>query len=307
MRFSFLLLAAAALPLAAQDVPVSPAEEPQATRPGGGFRRVDEPPRAAAPIDTRPTFLPNQVVIPAGTMISLHVNDLVSSDRNQPGDAFTASLAQPIVADGFVVARRGQLVAGRVAEAVRAGRAKGTSRLAIEFTEVQVADGRQVAMVTQLIQYAGGTSKGRDATALGAGAGLGAMIGAAANGGMGAGAGAGAGLAAAAVGVLLTRGRATEVWPEATLTLRLTSPVTIDTARAPHAFLQVRQEDFEPQRQTLQRRTAQTGPGWNSPRIWGGPGIWLSNGPGWGPGWGGGGWGRRGWGRGWGGGPGWWW
>jgi hypothetical protein len=272
---------------------------------GRGFRRVDEPVPARA-VDQRPTILPDRITIPAGTMIALRVNDMLSSDRSQVGDTFTATLTQPVITDGYVIARRGQMLAGRVAEAVRAGRAKGTSRLALEFTEIQVADGRQLPVVTQLMQYAGGTSKGRDATAIGTTTGLGALIGAAANGGAGAGMGAGAGAAAAAVGVLLTRGRATEVWPEAMLTLRLMQPVTVDTARAPHAFLQVQQDDYEPRQQTMQRRPSLQQSGWNNmPIIWGGPSIWWMNG--------GGGWGRRGWGRGWGGwggwggGPGWWW
>ena len=55
-------------------------------------------------------------------------------------------------------------------------------------------------------------------TAVGTTAGMGALIGAAASGGPGAGLGAAAGAAAAGIGVLLTRGRSTEVWPEAQLT-----------------------------------------------------------------------------------------
>lgn len=278
-----------------QAQPAAPAEPQPST---GGFRRVGEAPRS----EMRPVVLPDQIVLPAGTIIALRVNDPLSSDRNQPGDQFTATLTQPVIGDGFVVARRGQMLAGRVAEAVRAGRAKGTSRLAIELTEMQVADGRQVPMVTQLVQFAGGTSKGRDATAVGTTAGVGAMIGAAAEGGAGAGIGAAAGAAAAGIGVLLTRGRATEIWPESQLTFRLVSPLTINTERAPHAFLQVRQDDYE-QRQQLQRRPAQQPPTlWGGYPMWGGPGLWWGGYPYsyWGgPGWGGG-FGYSRWGSGWG-------
>lgn len=48
------------------------------------------------------------------------------------------------MAGGVVIARRGQTVAGRVAEARKAGRAKGTSRLGIEITEVSLVDGEQL-------------------------------------------------------------------------------------------------------------------------------------------------------------------
>lgn len=221
------------------------------------------------------------------------MNEPLSSDHNRAGDTFTATLAQPVVADGFIVARRGQTVAGRVAEAVKAGRAKGTSRLAIELTELGLADGQQMPVTTHLSEYTGGTSKGRDATALATTAGAGAAIGAAAAGGPGAGAGAAAGAAASVIGVLLTRGRATVVYPEATLTFRITAPLTINTERATHAFSQVRQEDYEPR---LQRRSSPTvmapppayygGFGWpyfGSPLWYGGygfgPSVFIRTGP----------------------------
>jgi hypothetical protein len=180
------------------------------------------------------------------------VNEPLSSDHSRPGDIFTATLAQPLVADGFVIARRGQTIAGRVAEAQKAGRVKGTSRLGLELTEISLVDGQLLPVRTQLIDYAGGASLGRDATAVATTTGVGAAIGAAAEGGFGAGVGALAGAAASTIGVLVTRGRATLVHLEATVTFRTFEPVTISTERAGHAFQQVRQEDYEPRQ--LQRR-----------------------------------------------------
>jgi hypothetical protein len=180
------------------------------------------------------------------------VNEPLSSDQNRPGDLFTATLAQPLVADGYVVARRGQTVAGRVAEVQKAGRVKGTSRLGLELTEINLVDGQLLPIRTQLIEYAGGTSVGRDATAVATTTGVGAAIGAAAEGGFGAGLGALAGAAASTIGVLVTRGRATVVYPEATLTFRTLEALPISSERAQHAFQQVRQEDYEPKQ--LQRR-----------------------------------------------------
>jgi hypothetical protein len=191
--------------------------------------------------------LPSPLTLPAGTWINVRVDQTLSSDRNQPGDAFSVTLAQPLVANGFVVARRGQTMSGSVAEAVKAGRVKGTSRLALELTDVTLADGQVMAVRTQLIKYSGGTSHGRDATAIGTATGVGAAVGAAADGGFGAGVGAAAGAAASTVGVLLTRGRATEVYPEALLTFRTQQPITISTDRAPLAFVPVRQEDYAPE------------------------------------------------------------
>jgi hypothetical protein len=109
---------------------------------------------------------------------------------------------------------------------------------------------------TQLVEYSAGTSQGRDATAIGAATGVGAAAGAAADGGFGAGVGAAAGAAASTIGVLLTRGRATEVDPEALLTFRTTEPVTISTERSSLAFVPVRQEDYASETQRPQPRLA---------------------------------------------------
>ena len=198
---------------------------------------------------------PSQLILPAGTWITVRVKQPLSSDQNQPGDSFTATLAQPLVVNGLVVARRGQTIGGRVAEAQKAGRAKGTSRLGLELTEISIVDGQQLPVLTQFIEYQGGTSVGQDATAIATATGIGAAIGAAADGGFGAGMGAIAGAAASTIGVLVTRGRPTVVYPEAVLTFRTLQPLTISTERSAPAFLPVSQEDYAPQQ--LQRRAGQ--------------------------------------------------
>ncbi len=190
------------------------------------------------------------------------MDQTLSSDHNQAGDVFSVTLAQPLVANGFVVARRGQTLSGRVAEAVKAGRVKGTSRLGLELTDLTLADGQVMPVRTQLVQYSGGTSQGRDATAIGTATGIGAAVGAAADGGFGAGVGAAAGAAASTIGVLLTRGRATEVYPEETLTFRTMDPLTISTERSSLAFVPVRQEDYAPDTQPRQPTLARRRPGY---------------------------------------------
>jgi len=213
--------------------------------PSTGWRQVDSPSASGNS--------PSQLTLPAGTWISVRADQVLSSDHNLPGDVFSATLAQPLVANGLVVARRGQILSGRVTDAVKAGRVKGTSRLALELTDVTLADGENVPVHTQLVQYSGGTSKGRDAAAIGTTTGVGAAVGAAAAGGVGAGIGAGAGAAASTIGVLLTRGRPTEVYPEALLTFRTTEPITISTDRSAVAFEPVRQEDYAPDAQARPR------------------------------------------------------
>lgn len=283
MRFQTLpaaaLLAAASWaqsPASADSEPAPPPAsedqqpQPQAA-PTGGWRRVTDNP--TPPVDRT---IPAQITIPAGAWIKIRVDQALSSDRNRPGDGFSGTLAQPIVADGIVVAHRGQTIEGRVTEALKAGRAKGTSRLGMELTEIGLVDGQQMPVRTQLVEYNGDTSKGRDAAAIGASTGAGAAIGAAAGGGFGAGMGAIAGAVASGIGVLATRGRATEIYPETVVTFRTLAPISVSTDRSAQAFQPVRQTDYE--RQSLDRRPApQPSPslyyGGYNPYFYG-PGYW---------------------------------
>ncbi len=214
---------------------------------------------------------PAEVTLPAGTRVMIRVNEALSSDHSQQGQPFTATLAQPVIAQGIVIARPGQTLSGRVAEALKAGRIKGTSSLSVELDELGLVDGQQVPVKTELVHYAGPTSVGQDATAIGATTGIGAAIGAAADGGFGAGMGAIAGAGASIIGVLATRGHQTVISPEDMLTFRTTAPITVSTTSAPQAFLPATPRDYNPG-PTLQPRPAYArGPGYPPPAYYPAP------------------------------------
>jgi hypothetical protein len=208
-----------------------------------GAQQPDAPPNPdyAAP----PGPVPSTLTIPAGTVLLVRINEFLSSDRNQVGDRVTATLEQPIVVNGWVVARRGQTLVGQVEAAVKAGRVKGTSQLGLELTDLTIVDGEQRPILTELWKASGGTSHGQDAATIGGTTALGAAIGAAADWGRGAAIGAGAGAAAGIGAVLLTRGRPTIIEPETQLSFRLVDPVKIDTTQSQQAFLPVSQQDFD--------------------------------------------------------------
>jgi hypothetical protein len=205
--------------------------------------------------------VPETLIMPAGTIVMVRINEFLSSDRNQVGDQFTAELAQPIVVNGWVVARRGQMVTGKVMAALKAGRVKGVSQLGVELTDLTVVDGRQLPILTELWKDSGGTSHGQDAGAIATTTGLGAAIGAAADWGRGAAIGAGAGAVAGIAGVLLTRGRPTILAPETQLSFRLVDAVRIETGQAQQAYLPVMQEDYQGGR--LERRGPRRAAGGN--------------------------------------------
>jgi hypothetical protein len=183
--------------------------------------------------------VPARLTIKPGTYVTVRMNQWLSSDRNQQGDTFTGTLEQPVVVDGIVVAQRGQTVYGRVSEAQKAGRVEGTSRLGVQLTQLSLVDGNQASIQSQMIDRRGSTSTGRDAAAIGGTTALGTVIGAGVDLGRGAAIGAGAGAAAGILGVLLTRGKPTVIYPEQVMTFQIQAPVEIATDRAPQAFAPV--------------------------------------------------------------------
>ena len=199
------------------------------------------PPQQQMPEPSPP---PAQLTIRPGTYITVRINQPLSSDHNQQGDAFSATLARPVVVDGFVVAQRGETLGGRVVEAQKAGRVQGVSKLGIQLTDLTLVDGQQLPIQTQLISRSGSTSVGRDAAVIGGTTALGAATGAAAAWGRGAAIGAGAGAVVGIVGVLLTRGNPTVLYPEQLLTFRVETPVTVSTERSMQAFRYVEPEDY---------------------------------------------------------------
>jgi hypothetical protein len=196
------------------------------------------PPRGRRyPNRTRPEAQPSgpvpaNITIPTGKVIFARLNEPLSSDHNHPGDTFTATLDQPIVVDGWVVARRGETIVGTVTQAQKAGRVKGVSHLGLELTDITIVDGNQMPVKAELWNGSAGTSHGNDAAAIATSTGAGTIIGA------GAGALAGIGL------VLLTRGKPTVLGPEYPLSFRLKEPLTISTANSAQAFLPVGSGDY---------------------------------------------------------------
>jgi len=199
------------------------------------------PPPVPPPPPTR------TLTVPAGTAISLRLLDALSSDRNRAGDTFQATLEEPLVVDGMVVADRGANAMGRVVQAQQSGRVAGVAEMALEIDRLQTVGG-EVQIASDTMMRRAETSHGKDAMTAGGLAGLGAAVGAIAGGRRGAGIGAAVGGATGAGTVMATRGKPVKFDPEARLTFRLRAPmtVTVDTAR-------VRSADYEG-RPRLERR-----------------------------------------------------
>ncbi len=189
--------------------------------------------------------VPAQLHLRPGTFVSVRLDQPLASNRNHDDDTFSATLIRPVVVDGIVVAEPGQMMAGRVVEARNPRRSEGPARLAVALTYLTLVDGTQIPIESQLVsRTAPGSPDHNVGTILGTTA-AGAAIGAAADWGTGAAVGAAVGLAAGTVGVLLTHGRPSVLYPESVLTFRIQSQVLISTANAPEAFHTVDPREYE--------------------------------------------------------------
>jgi hypothetical protein len=166
---------------------------------------------------------PQTVTIPAGTLITIRLADALSSDKNHAGDAFSATLVQPLVVDGLAIAERGAHVEGRVIDTGQGGK-----DLSLQLIKLHTSDGQDVPIATEKVAREGTADSGRQsAEKVGAGAVIGAVIGAIAGGGKGAAIGAGAGGAAGGGVAAATHRKPAHLPVETRLTFRLAQPVKV--------------------------------------------------------------------------------
>jgi len=234
--------------------------------------------------------VPSNLTLPAGAVISVRAAQWLSSDHSQPGDQFNATLDQPVIVDGWVVAQRGQTVMGRVAVAQKAGHGQKESQLGVELSQIVLVDGQQLPLRTQLLQVSGpGVPAGQTVATVGVPTGMGAAIGAVAAGGQGAGIGAAAGATAGLIGVLLTHGKPTVIPPGTLMTFRQEYPLSISTVRSAQAFQPVSQQNYAYNGNMQYQPQGYAAPGYGpyyTPYYAGGP-YWDYYGyPYWGWGWG---------------------
>ncbi|MGA3040586.1 MAG: hypothetical protein ABSF54_07345 [Bryobacteraceae bacterium] len=205
------------LPIQQPVAPPITAEPAPATTPAP-TESVDPPAPQAAP----------SVTLDSGMTLPVRLGESLSSEHNQAGDTFTATLDAPLSAGGFVIAEKGAHVEGRVVEAQKSGHAKGKAVLALELTKLDTSDGQHVDIKTETVRKQGATmATGDQVGVVAAAAGIGAIIGALAGGGKGAAIGAGAGGAAGGGGVVATRDKAVSLPTESKIAFRLSAPVTI--------------------------------------------------------------------------------
>ena len=187
------------------------------------------PPAPAAPAVAQapaPPPPPKKVMIQAGTQLTVRLNDGLSTEKNQVGDTFHATLGAPLVVEDETVIPSGADVTGHVVDVKSAGRFAGNSALTLELTSLSVNGKTYNIQTSQWSRQGKGEGK-NTATKVGGGAAVGAIIGGLAGGGKGAAIGSVAG-AGAGTGVSATKkGEQINLAPESTLSFLLINPITV--------------------------------------------------------------------------------
>ena len=200
---------------------------------------------------------PKKISVPYGTVLSVRMLETVSSDQNQAGDKFTASLVSPVMVDNKVVIPADAGLHGKVVEVESGGRFGGKPSLAIELEELAY-NGQTYTITTNQFSKQGTSRSKKAAETIGGGAGVGAILGAIVGGGRGAALGAAIG-AGIGTGVQAKGGTSEVQLPsESILSFRLKSPISIEPAdtllRSPNSTQDASADPFPNDRPVLKRR-----------------------------------------------------
>ena len=169
---------------------------------------------------------PVQVTIPAGTVITVRMNDGVDSSRDQAGQDLSASVAAPVAVDDRVIIPQGSDASVRLVKAKNAGHMTGQSEVELELSGVTVA-GTKYDAVSTTYNQAGASRGKRTAETVGGGAILGGLIGAIAGHGKGAAIGSVIGAGAGTAAQAGTKAPPMKIAPETKIDFTLKAPITV--------------------------------------------------------------------------------
>jgi hypothetical protein len=169
----------------------------------------------------------SEVVIPAGTVLSVELQSSVASDTSDVEDPVRGTLRRPVTINSVQALPAGTPLSGHVTESTRSARVKGRARIAFQFTQAEVPHEGRMAIRTESIAREAESTTKQDTAKIGGGAVGGAIIGGIIGGGSGAAKGAAVGGAAGTGLVLSTRGKEVRLGPGVAVGVKLIEPLTV--------------------------------------------------------------------------------
>jgi hypothetical protein len=182
--------------------------------------------QSTAPAAPTPVPPPQKITVPAGTQISVRLNDEVDSEKAQVGDVFHGSISAPVTVGEETAIPTTADVEGRVVEVKSAGRFAGQSVLTLELTKLTMSGKTYSLQTSQWTKSGNGRGKST-AAKVGGGAAVGAVLGGIFGGGKGAAIGAAAGAGAGTGVSAATKGQQIILKPEAVIGFQLQGPITV--------------------------------------------------------------------------------
>jgi len=180
-----------------------PADQPEPVAMAGNLPRVviEQPVQPTVtptplPVPAQPARTPNIVTLRPGTLIGVRMGESLSTQHARIGDSFFATLDQPLVVDGWIIADRGSRAEGRVV-------ILDATQLGLQLTAISTTDGQHLGIGTATFVKRGPSWADRDTTAVGADV-LGAVI-----------------------GVFVTHKRTADIPVETRISFRVDQPLTI--------------------------------------------------------------------------------
>jgi len=161
--------------------PEKATEPPRPNRPRPRPAQEEPPPVVETPPPPPPEPETITLTVPAGTTLQLALNETLSTETNQPGDGFTATLMEPVLAlNGEIVIPVGATVRGRVTQVQKSGRVGETAILNLAFEAISF-DGESHPLDASIVsanpERVGRSSAGEQVGKAAAGAAAGAILG----------------------------------------------------------------------------------------------------------------------------------
>lgn len=196
------------------------------TAPTSGSSGTENASKPAAATAAAPAW--REVVIPAGTTLTLALDTAVASDSSRVEQPVQAHLTQAVMVDGVTAVAQESAVSGVVTSAVRAGKVQGRAHLAIHFdTLAPQGDNSTYPLQTREISRTAASEKKKDAAKIAVPAAGGAVIGGIVGGKKGAVIGGAVGGGAGTAVVMTDRGDEVRLSKGAPLSVKLTEPLTV--------------------------------------------------------------------------------